>query len=320
MHAGTTWRSAWAVAAAIAIALAAPGIVRANHVGCGAVVRADVTLDSDLLGCPGNGIVIAAGGVTVDLAGHAVEGMRLGTRAGFGVATTSGTSHVTVLNGKVGHFHNAVVLGSGTDYRVRNVTVYASHDGVLLPSVDGATVERVTATGNDGSGITAPVSRHVTIRGNYVHDNLAGVGGVGLDSSALVRNRIEHNTFYGMRYGGVTGTTFARNVLSGNGEFGIGLESGSTGNLLIRNVISRTAGRGISMSEDSSANALYRNRSDRNTGDGFSVEGAGAALMRNEAARNGALGFDVPLGAALARHNRAGHNGDTRQCVGIPCR
>ena len=77
--------------------------------------------------------------------------MRVGTRAGFGIATTSGTSHVTVLNGKVGHFHDAVVLGSGTDYLVRNVTVYASHDGVLLPAVDRAIVERVTATGNDGS-------------------------------------------------------------------------------------------------------------------------------------------------------------------------
>ena len=320
MPAGATWRSAWAAVAGVVIVLATPAAAHATHVGCGTVVRADTTLDSDLLGCPGNGIVIAASGVTVDLAGHTVEGMRVGTRAGFGVATTSGTSHVTVVNGRVGHFHNAVVLGSGSDYLVRNVTVYASHDGVLLPAVDRAVVERVTATGNDGSGITAPVSRHVTIRRNYVHDNLAGVGGVGLDSSALVRNRIEHNTFYGMRYAEVTGSTFERNVLSRNGEFGIRLESGSTGNVLTRNLVSRTDGRGISMADDSSANALYRNRSDRNTGDGFNVEGAGATLVRNEAARNGALGFDVPLGAALALRNKARHNGNPRQCVGIPCR
>ena len=143
---------------------------------------------------------------------------------------------------------------------------------------------------------------------------------VGLDSSALIRNRIEHNTFYGMRYGAVTATTFERNVLSGNGEFGIALEDGSVGNLLKRNAISKTDGRGIFMSEDSSANALYRNRSDRNTDDGFAVMGPEATLVRNGAARNGALGFDVPAGAALASRNEARHNGDSRQCVGIPCR
>ena len=316
MQAGVTWRSAWLAAAVIALVPSAPGVARAQHLSCGAVVRTDTTLDSDLRGCPGHGIEIAASGVTIDLGGHTIEG----TRAGFGVVATGGASGVTVMNGRIGHFHDAIVLGPGSDYIVRDMTVYASHDGVLLTSVDRALVERVTATGNDGSGITAPVSRHVTIRRNYVYENLAGLGGVGLDASELIRNTIERNTFYGMRYGAVTATTFERNVLTDNGELGISLENGSVGNAFVRNRVSGTVGQGIIMSDDSSANLLDRNRSDRNTLDGFSLAGPGATLVGNHAERNGGLGFDVPAGAAVARQNHARHNGDPRDCVGIPCR
>ena len=160
----------------------------------------------------------------------------------------------------------------------------------------------------------------MTIRRNHVLDNLAGVGGVGLDSSALIRNRIEHNTFYGMRYGAVTATTFERNVLSGNGEFGIALEDGSVGNLLEHNAISKTDGRGIFMSEDSSANALYRTAPIATRAMVSRSKGRERHSRATRRRRNGALGFDVPVGAAQARRNAARHNGDPRQCVGIPCR
>ena len=46
----------------------------ANHVTCGDVITTDTTLDSDLLDCPGHGIVIGAPGITLDLNGHTVDG------------------------------------------------------------------------------------------------------------------------------------------------------------------------------------------------------------------------------------------------------
>ena len=55
---GAAWRSAAVGAAVIAFILAAPGAAQATHLGCGAIVSADATLDSDLIDCPGNGVEI----------------------------------------------------------------------------------------------------------------------------------------------------------------------------------------------------------------------------------------------------------------------
>ena len=52
----------------------------ASHVNCGDVITQDTTLDSDLLNCPGDGLVIGADGVTVDLAGHTIDGTGGGRR------------------------------------------------------------------------------------------------------------------------------------------------------------------------------------------------------------------------------------------------
>ena len=41
---------------------------------CGDEITADTTLDSDLIDCPNNGIVIGADGVTLDLNGHTIDG------------------------------------------------------------------------------------------------------------------------------------------------------------------------------------------------------------------------------------------------------
>jgi hypothetical protein len=43
-------------------------------VSCGDEITADTTLDSDLVDCPNNGIVIGADGITLDLNGHSIEG------------------------------------------------------------------------------------------------------------------------------------------------------------------------------------------------------------------------------------------------------
>src|SRR2546425_13075034 len=59
----------------------------ANHVECGDLITQDTTLDSDLIDCPGDGIVIGADDITLDLGGHTVEG--------------SGSSIVGIANGNL---------------------------------------------------------------------------------------------------------------------------------------------------------------------------------------------------------------------------
>jgi parallel beta-helix repeat protein len=290
----------------------------AAEVSCGDRIEVDVTLDSDLRGCSGsNALVIAASGVTLDLAGHTIEG----SGGGIGVVNAPGVSHVTIQNGKIGRFFHAILLIAGGDHVIRNIYQYDSHDGLRLSRVGSALLDRVTATGNvDGSGIHTPFSTGVTIRNSYIHDNAAGVSGGGVVGSTIKRSLIARNTFYGIFYAPATGSVIERNVVYGNGEFGIRLEEESAGNRIVRNRVSKTTGYGIFLSEDTGANVLSRNRVKRNSGDGIAVLGPESTLDGNYATRNGALGINAPAGAALGRHNVAWHNGDPRECVGVPCR
>ena len=50
------------------------GQASANHVSCGDEITADTTLDSDLVNCENNGIVIGADDITLDLNGHRIDG------------------------------------------------------------------------------------------------------------------------------------------------------------------------------------------------------------------------------------------------------
>ena len=59
---------------AVATLLASGGQALASHVQCGDVITQDTTLDSDLIDCPGDGLVIGADDVTLDLNGHTVDG------------------------------------------------------------------------------------------------------------------------------------------------------------------------------------------------------------------------------------------------------
>jgi hypothetical protein len=289
---------------------------RATHISCGVAIEADTTFDSDVT-CAGEGLTVRTSGVTIDLAGHKLEGAGRGF-AGIGAAP--GVSAVTIEHGSIGRFHNAIALTSGSGHVLRDVRAYDSHDGILLNSVGSALLDRVTSTGNDGSGIHTPVSANITVRRSHIYDNAAGVGGVGLRTSTFERNLIEGNTFYGIYYLAATDNVFDRNRLLRNGGMGLRLESGAAGNRLVRNRVSQTTGSGIVVADDAGANLLLRNRSNRNTGDGFEILAPDMTLIRNFASRNAALGFNAPGGAALARRNHAHHNGDRRQCVGIPCR
>ena len=67
-------RAVLVITAGLALALLPAGVARANHVACGDTITADTTLDSDLTNCPGDGLVIGAGSITLDLNGHTIDG------------------------------------------------------------------------------------------------------------------------------------------------------------------------------------------------------------------------------------------------------
>ena len=163
------------------IALAASATGAAAHaalaasVGCSQVLTESVALDGDMA-CSGDGLVIAADGITVDLNGHALRGD--GTGGGVRIAGSSG---VTVTNGTISGF--AVGVGvSGNDNLLASLQIHGNIvSGVRLASGGYALRTRVIGnqiTGNgEGLRLSAGGSAQTELRGNSISQNV----GVGVD-------------------------------------------------------------------------------------------------------------------------------------------
>ena len=100
-------------AAALSVALL-PSTAIATHVSCGDVITQDTTLDSDLNDCPGDGLVIGADGVTLDLRGHLLQATDA-SQGQQGVDNSAGHDDVTVTNGTIREFFDGVFFEGGDD-------------------------------------------------------------------------------------------------------------------------------------------------------------------------------------------------------------
>src|SRR5881296_2888162 len=109
-----------ALMATIALAVLSiwPTEASATHLSCGETITQDTTLDSDLLDCPGDGIVIGADNITLDLNGHTIDGSGLSgcNNSGKiydGVRDPAGHDGVTIENGTIQDFWRGITGGFG---------------------------------------------------------------------------------------------------------------------------------------------------------------------------------------------------------------
>jgi parallel beta-helix repeat protein len=178
---------------------------------CGATVTASLKLDHDLT-CAGNGLIMGADGITIDLKGHTISGS--GTGVGISVIGRTG---VSIVGGTVQRFTTGVLIANSTAVVVKGNQLIANVDGIDFQA------------GSIGN----------TIKENHFQDN--GTRGlmIRLGTSA---NVIKENTFAGNRVGilmfGAVNTTVKENVVSGSGLAGIRFNVAATGNLLAENTVS----------------------------------------------------------------------------------
>jgi parallel beta-helix repeat protein len=286
MQSGRPARHARATAIAIAVVAFSSfsgSRAIAQHIHCGDVITADTKLDSDLLDCPGDGIVTAGEDVTVDLGGHTIDGDGSPGHYAVREAATAGNG-LTVEEGTVSDF--GVGLFDGSDALIRDITFRDT--GLLVADYDKVVVERnffdnsalslehagAQVIGNvfsgDGSGIAvfAHSGQPTRIERNRISGYHEGIGcnqcarldvernvfsGNGLaiagDEAAFLR--IAHNRIFENRYG--IYLTFAPanviedNTVTGNEEEGIALVAPATHNRIVGNVVSRNGEAGISL-------------------------------------------------------------------------
>lgn len=196
---------------------------------CGSTIVASMTLENDVGPCPGDGIVIGASNVTLDLGGHTVLGSGLGS-TGLGIQA-NGLSGVVIKGpGTVQGFRVGISVTESQRLTVEAVNVL--RNGLPRPAIDF----------DPNDGIRIVMSTLVTVRANTAVGN--GDDGVSLIStvrSSVLRNRLVDNGHNGMRLDASDQNQILDNTIHSNGDLvgfprGCGIEAfGSRDNVISRN-------------------------------------------------------------------------------------
>jgi parallel beta-helix repeat protein len=228
------------------------GPASANHVSCGDTIVADTTLDTDLVNCPNNGIVIGADNVTLDLNHHTIDGN--GTPAAgcnpqtefcdVGVVN-AGHDGVSVMYGSVRQFGAGVSLFGELRHN-RLLGISASRNrfiGIQLFKSSRSLIRNCSGTGSTarhaGTGLGLFDSQRVRVVHNSFRHNAGHHGMVLVNSNDNVvkGNRLSRNSGEGMIVEGGERNQIRRNRLVRN-DAGITLGPGSH-NVIAHNRVSR---------------------------------------------------------------------------------
>ena len=247
-----------AVVAAIAASAAsgAPAAVK-DKVSCGDRITTDTKLQSDVVDCPSDGLLIRGDDLTLDLNGHTIEGNGKlvadcpeGEPCDIGIDAFRARG-VTIKNGSLRRFGYGVEMAEARDVRVRNVSSSHNHfDGILAVDTRRVEVVRRSASRN-GLATDSPA------RGHRLPRNVDR------------RNRLNRNADLGLFTINVNRSLIERDVMARNPEAGIILEATAT----------RSPATGLSTTATGSPSTTTATRSPAT---GFST----AAAVRTAAARD----------------------------------
>ncbi|MPZ65278.1 MAG: hypothetical protein GEU83_07070 [Pseudonocardiaceae bacterium] len=198
-------------ALAMGSVLVAPASAQAE-VSCGDEITQDTTLTQDLGPCPGNGLIVTADNVTLDLNGHTITGPHgsdVQEQAGEAVGINlRGVSGVTVQNGEVHNFDAGVAMGNSTRNTVQGMNVHHNiNHGALQDEAEDNPC-------NFGDGIALVNSSDNRIAGNRIASNgpLSGVALIyNSDGNEVVRNQVVDNNIRALNPAG-------ESILCGTGD------------------------------------------------------------------------------------------------------
>jgi hypothetical protein len=165
----------------------------------------------------GNGIIVDAFNVTIDLMGYSLIGPGTGTSYGINIGTVE---NVEVRNGVVTNFKFGISVGDA--YQIRVIALRAvSNSGIGIYINTEALVKDCTASGNGVNGIE--VGRGSTVTGNIANHNSHNGIYVGYGST------VTGNTAYANQYNGI----FLENqsLVDGNTAYYNNLSGGSYKNI-----------------------------------------------------------------------------------------
>jgi nitrous oxidase accessory protein NosD len=220
------------------------GQALASHVSCGDTITTNTTLDSNLVNCPNNGIVIGADNITLDLNGHTIDGDATpvdpcpeGASCDVGVDNSAGHSGVTIEDGSIRQFSVGVlVTGGAARNRLHQLAVSDTTDiGIFVADSTDSVIEKTSMSDPGVNGLVLLDSQQALVARNSV----SGSTGYAVFMFGVDDSRIQHNKLDADQHG----------FLLGN----------SARNLVQHNAVSHTGG-GIEVVEGATANRVEHNR------------------------------------------------------------
>jgi hypothetical protein len=312
-----------------AVALCVAGLIpvagATGGIRCGSRITKSVELDHDVGGCAGNGLVVAADDIEIDLNGYALTG-RGG--AGSGVYN-DGHDGVVVREGMISGFREGVLVKGAASNQVEGIAFRHDRSAVVFSRATKSVVEESDLEGN-GAGILVKGRRNAVVR-NDISGGRPGIALIG-DRNRAERNDISYPS--AGRSGPAIvfegdGNAVVRNDVSlgETGVDGIGnnnsvtrndLESGAGNGIVVEgsrndlesNDVADYRGHGIWLSGDETQkrNRLVHNLATGNGKSGGLVESQATVVLDNDFGHNGADGLAVSGKQARIDHNDASRN------------
>jgi parallel beta-helix repeat protein len=301
------------------------GSAFATHVGCGQSIAEDTTLDSDLLNCPADGVIIGADHITLDLNGHTIEGDGIDFVTNTAGVKNVGHGDVTVEGGTIRSFARGVRIESASDNVVRELQLSGVGEGILFLGVTDSTIAKNITTPGTLNGLGIYLSDRSQIERNEFRGGPSGAPAVvaidveGGSDNVLERNSIT-NYGLGILRGGGQRTRLTRNTVIGTPLGGIFVFAQSSHVHLERNSVQPSGRDGIFISVGSTQAVLDGNIASASADDGIDVNDPTATLAHNRGDGNGDLGIEAVPGVTDGGGNRAFGNGNPLQCLNVACK
>jgi parallel beta-helix repeat protein len=207
-------------------ALAVPSVAAANP-ACGATVTHNVTLTSDM-DCSAsatNGINVGKPGITINLNGHTLTGPGSGNCCNLGIVNTTGYDKVTVENGTVKDYFDAVQFYYTTGTRILHFMALGNNGGLDVENsqdgvIDHSTVSRNTADGihllgNNNVKVTSSTASHNGLDGVDDNQSLGTLDHVTANANGGWGVYVDHPATSGGKYYTIENSTANTNFQSG---------------------------------------------------------------------------------------------------------
>ena len=238
-----------ATVAASVLLVTPPAAEARAGVNCGQRIKHSITLGRNLHNCRGDGLVVRASNITINLNGHTVDGRGRRSTAGVRIAGFHG---VTVTGGVIRQFGKGIWLVRADNDKILNNVVTSSFDEGIFTN---ETSERPLIQGNR---ISWSGTRHHAVDADGIDARGAGVSalsntvrhsnddGIDVNGSATT---IDGNNVAGSGHDGIDidslGSTVQNNVSNSNGDDGIGVGRNARSVVLSNNITNSNADLGI---------------------------------------------------------------------------